>query len=499
MATAGETITTLARRIKTKYPDYADVNDTELVRRIVAKYPEYRETLAPEEAANIGGAPQVGTPEFQKGLRSAAREVTRQRGMQALGKYDPKPGLWEKINTGIVSPETITRAVTGRTREELGEMMQPGEGESPAAVAARTATLGALADIGEVTSPLTSPAGIAMMGLGVAGRAPTTLGRLARIGAAAPGAVFAGEGVSMAGMPRQEGESLADVTQRRLLGAGMAVGGAAPIREGVRTAARTVPPEAIRSQIAELRPKVEQAQAEVGRRTQANAEMRAEIDRLTSEYGATSEQAQALLERARAMNRRGQEPPQLPRESAVPRGTPETTSEKNEALSEVWKSRHKFVITADGRVIHGLDNHVSLAQQAGQSLDELVSGGGIRGQLVKQAKDVGALRADELVLELDLPAGNKAAIEQAIEVINLSPADRVLVTLRISDNSRTYIEGTPSVAISELREKQRKVRKGLPNYQAGGVVKKTGPAFLHRGEVVLPVTTLGRAARGMRI
>ena len=34
-----------AAKIKAKYPEYKDVNDTLLVKRIVEKYPEYKESV----------------------------------------------------------------------------------------------------------------------------------------------------------------------------------------------------------------------------------------------------------------------------------------------------------------------------------------------------------------------------------------------------------------------------------------------------------------------
>lgn len=51
-----ETIDSLAGRIKSKYPDYANVDNGELVNRIVTKYPDYGAMLQPAEAARLKGA-----------------------------------------------------------------------------------------------------------------------------------------------------------------------------------------------------------------------------------------------------------------------------------------------------------------------------------------------------------------------------------------------------------------------------------------------------------
>lgn len=59
-----ETIEQFAARIKAKYPQYKDVNDTDLVNRIVAKHPQYKDSV------DFTGAPkqtQTPAPQFQQG------------------------------------------------------------------------------------------------------------------------------------------------------------------------------------------------------------------------------------------------------------------------------------------------------------------------------------------------------------------------------------------------------------------------------------------------
>lgn len=45
-----------AAKIKAKYPDYKDMDDTELTNRIVKKYPEYKDQvdLTPETSKKVG-------------------------------------------------------------------------------------------------------------------------------------------------------------------------------------------------------------------------------------------------------------------------------------------------------------------------------------------------------------------------------------------------------------------------------------------------------------
>ena len=55
-----ETIEQFAARIKTKYPDYKDVPDTDLVNRIIAKHPEYKERV---EFGIVSKEPQPRAPQ----------------------------------------------------------------------------------------------------------------------------------------------------------------------------------------------------------------------------------------------------------------------------------------------------------------------------------------------------------------------------------------------------------------------------------------------------
>lgn len=60
-----ETIEQFAARIKAKYPQYKDVNDTDLVNRIVAKHPQYKDSV------DFGGQTQTTTPQYSGGPKGS--------------------------------------------------------------------------------------------------------------------------------------------------------------------------------------------------------------------------------------------------------------------------------------------------------------------------------------------------------------------------------------------------------------------------------------------
>ena len=59
-----------ARRIKTKYPEYAQLNDTTLTQRVIAKYPEYRSLVQTEPTSMPQAAPQPTNTEPNARLAS---------------------------------------------------------------------------------------------------------------------------------------------------------------------------------------------------------------------------------------------------------------------------------------------------------------------------------------------------------------------------------------------------------------------------------------------
>ena len=217
--------------------------------------------------------PQVGSPEFTEMLGRARRQGTSYAGREALGRLQPRatpslPGrAWDWATEGLVSPETITRAMTGRTPEQLREELQGYESETPTHAAVREFVRGVYPDIGEVASAFTSPASIALIGAGVAGalpRAASRVGRAAQTAARAVGpglgVVFGEQGAEEAIPSQREGETPADALKRRLLGAGMLAMGGAAGGAAVRGLGRSLRPVAV-----EPRPQVAPAEASVRR------------------------------------------------------------------------------------------------------------------------------------------------------------------------------------------------------------------------------------------
>ena len=60
----------------------------------------------------------------------------------------------------------------------------------------------------------------------------------------------------------------------------------------------------------------------------------------------------------------------------------------------------------------------------------------------------------------------------------------------ISDASKTLLGKNLSRAISGAATNQVDMVGGMPMYKKGGRVKKTGPAIVHKGEVVLSAPTV---------
>ncbi|KKN23597.1 hypothetical protein LCGC14_0903460, partial [marine sediment metagenome] len=95
-----ETVISLARRVKEKYPRYREIGDFDLVRRIVEKYPQYRQTLNEASQRSVESkipqaqikAPVPGlTAKLQRAygavLEKAQRGTTREMAEFAAGPF----------------------------------------------------------------------------------------------------------------------------------------------------------------------------------------------------------------------------------------------------------------------------------------------------------------------------------------------------------------------------------------------------------------------------
>lgn len=100
MPVTKETIEQFAQRIKTKYPDYKSIPDTELVNRIVDKHPEYRDKVdfggaAPAQSAKSAAPVSAATPTHFPGTPN----------FSDLSSYIPDPSkeLYEQARQGAAT------------------------------------------------------------------------------------------------------------------------------------------------------------------------------------------------------------------------------------------------------------------------------------------------------------------------------------------------------------------------------------------------------------
>jgi hypothetical protein len=156
-------------------------------------------------------------------------------------------GLWDKVNTGLVSKDTFVRAMTGMTSEQLDKELAPYADETPTHAAFREFTRGVYQDLGGTASSFTSPLSIATLSAGTVGKVPGAIGTIARVGTGLASVGFTAQGVKDM---IDSGMSLNDIQkamhlegdpekfQKFLQGAGIAVLGATGVYES-RGALRT--------------------------------------------------------------------------------------------------------------------------------------------------------------------------------------------------------------------------------------------------------------------
>lgn len=98
------TVEDFARRIKEKYPQYKDVDDSELTQRIIDKYPQYKETVSFEPTpvkkkdAAIPSAPSVGALPSQEYTEKDFFTGTFSRILKAVDRAHPWLGFGEAVD-----------------------------------------------------------------------------------------------------------------------------------------------------------------------------------------------------------------------------------------------------------------------------------------------------------------------------------------------------------------------------------------------------------------
>jgi hypothetical protein len=233
----------------------------------VAPYKQKKKPAADDGFVDVtNGVPDDG---FVDVTPKAAAPVQTQ-----VTQPPPDPSLWDKANTGLISPDTIARtAMTGVSRDGAGMGMdelksmrdemnvgdnsaimpttlptdinerkkllagksaqfkaRESQGETPTQAALRRGGAGTVMSAADTLSSFTSPVSIGMAGMGALGKAGNVAPRIARaakVGSRAAGIGFGAQGANNAydaapGMMKGDPDSI----QKFLTGASMATGGA---------------------------------------------------------------------------------------------------------------------------------------------------------------------------------------------------------------------------------------------------------------------------------
>lgn len=143
---------------------------------------------------------------------------------------------WNWLNKGFISKDTLVRAMSGRTSEQLNKDLEPYSSESPTHAAIREFVRGTTQDTAGTASGFTSPLAIGTIGTGAATKIPGAVGTVAK---AVTGTASAGFGAKGAADIIKAGtENTPEAWQQRLQGGAMVAGSAAgAIESGLPTAA----------------------------------------------------------------------------------------------------------------------------------------------------------------------------------------------------------------------------------------------------------------------
>lgn len=154
---------------------------------------------------------------------------------------------WDWANKGLISKDTIVRALSGRTPEELQQETEPSQWDTPVQAAGKAWLRGATQDAAGTASSLTSPLSVGILATGGAGQAAKaveaagatgkalTAAKAVKVGSQAVGTAasvgFAAKG-GQAMNDAAQGEMTPEKTQELLQGGAMLTGGGAGAMEG---------------------------------------------------------------------------------------------------------------------------------------------------------------------------------------------------------------------------------------------------------------------------
>lgn len=225
---------------------------------------------------------QAGDPRAEKIRQFISTQGRAQLHPEEAEKIGTLGKIWNWANEGLVSKDTMVRAMSGMTPEQLDAALASYDKETPVHAAVREFVRGSTQDTAGVGSSFTSPLAIAMMGAGeiaVAGKAANTLAqtgealnaaqKTARVAAPAARALNTaagvGFGVKGAGDVYDAGlENTPEAWQKRLQGASQ-------IAIGAQGGVEKIAPEASTAPISELPGRAKSGAQEFMQKVQTNA------------------------------------------------------------------------------------------------------------------------------------------------------------------------------------------------------------------------------------
>jgi hypothetical protein len=201
------------------------------------------------------------------------RQYIAQTGQSILHPADTRSAIrkgWDWLNQGLISKDTMVRAISGYTPEQLNEGLAPYASETPTHAAIREFVRGAVQDTGATASSLTSPLAIGTAAVGAAGKIPGAAGTIAKTVTTGASAGFAAQGANQ--VVTAGTDNTPEAWQQRLQGAAMVAGGVAGATPGVKAAVKAVPsPQgAMAARMAEVPPGEQFSRADVAQAARDN-------------------------------------------------------------------------------------------------------------------------------------------------------------------------------------------------------------------------------------
>jgi hypothetical protein len=124
-------ISEFAAKLKVKYPEYKDFNDTDLVIRVTTKYPQYKDVV---DLSGLSKKKEVSEPSLPTGGKVGISEAPSEEG-GAISK-----AISKGIATALQQPK-VKQAIEGKQREDVLSFLQQEKAKAPTKITGPTPTM----------------------------------------------------------------------------------------------------------------------------------------------------------------------------------------------------------------------------------------------------------------------------------------------------------------------------------------------------------------------